>query len=617
MRNLVDLLVHFQKRSTNLGHVYLSMPRSHCLMCEEDISESHSYLQHRVCPTCRFHYSLTARERIELLADHGTFRETNRSVASLDPLTFSSRPKDSSRISQDQKRTGLTDAAVTGHCSMGGVKSEIVVLDFGFMGGTMGSVVGEKVALAFESGAKANRPVVAIVTGGGIRAQEGVLSLMQMAKTVTASHRLRDRALPLIVVLANPATGQAYASFANLADIILAEPGALIGLAPMRTLREATKKPIPLDAHTAEAHLHHGLLDDVVDREDLKEKLVTLLSILAPQRTGHPANVEIPKARLPRAAQANGGSPNGNNTEVGIVEAEQMTRHADRPTARDYVRALIEHFVELKGDRVSGDDRTLVAGVGFLRGQRVAVVGQQRDGQPGDEKYHVYPVGFRKAQRLISLAGSFKLPILALIDTQGAHPGLESEEQGVGNAIATTLSLMVDAPTPIVSVIIGEGGSEGALALSLADTVLMQQYSLVSPASLHATSPRLHRDPARAREAAQALMLTSYECKELGIVDQIVHEPEGGAHTDPLEASHLLQIEVARELVRLSKISSKKLVERRQKKFRRLGELTVYAKEALGREVDLLEHMAAREHASRTSRPGSRRSGREEDRAAD
>ena len=607
MRNLADLLVHFLRRSTNLSHVYLSMPRDHCLVCGEDVGESPSYVQYRVCPTCGFHYSLTARERIELLADRGSFRETNRSISSIEPLTFSSRPPVSSRVSQEQKRTGLTEAVVTGHCSLGGCKAMIVVLDFGFMGGTMGSVVGEKVALALEGGAKANRPVVAIVTGGGMRLQEGVLSLMQMAKTVTAVHRLRQKGLPLIVVLANPATGQAYASFANLADIILAEPGALIGLAPMRTVREATKKPMPLDAHTAEAHLNHGLLDDVVDREELRDQLVTLLSIMVSQRS----------SRLPNGKTERIEPSPSTNGEVGILEAELATRRPDRPTAKDYIRSVVDHFVELKGDRVSGDDRTLIGGLGFLRGSRVVVLGQQREGQPGDEMYHMYPKGFRKAQRLISLAAHFRLPLITFIDTQGAHPGLESEEQGIGNAVATTLSLMADVPTPIISVIVGEGGSEGALALSLADAVLMQEYAVVSPASLYATSGRSHRDSARSREATHALMLTAQECKELGILDDVVPEPPGGAHEDPLEAAHYLQLAIAREVVRLGKLSSKKLVERRHKKYRRMGELSSYAREALGREVSLLEHMVAREHASTTPRTSTRRPPDKEEKVAD
>ena len=157
--------------------------RESCLACDASLLESQSYDDLRVCPVCRFHYSLTARERIESLADAGSFRETNRSIVSLDPLSFSSRGSYKQRIFRDQRRTGLTEAVVTGSCAIGGSPVMMIALDFGFMGGTMGCVVGEKVALAFEGAAKRKLPAVAVVTSGGIRLQEGVLSLMQMAKT--------------------------------------------------------------------------------------------------------------------------------------------------------------------------------------------------------------------------------------------------------------------------------------------------------------------------------------------------------------------------------------------------------------------------------------------------
>ena len=193
MRNLSEYLVHLLRRGTTLDRSYLSVLRDHCLVCEEVISEAPLYLKYRLCPYCRFHYSLTARERIELLVNKGSFRETNRSIASLYPLSFSSRGSYTNRLSQAQTRTGLTEAAITGGCTIADSHVMIVVLDFGFMGGSMGSVVGEKVALAFESAAKREYPLVALVSGGGARIQEGVLSLMQMAKTVAAANRLKEK----------------------------------------------------------------------------------------------------------------------------------------------------------------------------------------------------------------------------------------------------------------------------------------------------------------------------------------------------------------------------------------------------------------------------------------
>ena len=596
MRNLANFLVHLFGRDGDLEHTYLSVVHDRCLLCEEPVAESPAYLTYRVCPFCRFHYTLTARERIELLADKGTFKESHKYLSSVAPLSFSRRGRYRKLLSQDQNRTGLTEAAVTGRCRIDGIDVMLVVLDFGFMGGSMGSVVGEKVAMALETAARRDLPVIALVSGGGARVQEGVLSLMQMAKTVTAANRLREEGAPFIVVLSNPSTGQAYASFANLADVILAEPGSLIGLSPLRALQEASHRPLPLDAHTAEAHLSHGLLDNVVDREALQSRLVILLQILTAQRQGKGNHKELLKTELETPA------------EVDAWEAVSIARHAERPLAMAYIRSMLEPFIELRGDRLNSDDRSVVGGIGFLVGDPVVIIGQQRRPPLEGERYHVYPDGLRKAQRLINLAGRFKLPLVTLVDTQGADPGLEAEEQGIGNAIATTMSLMAEAPVPIVSVIIGEGGSEGALALGLSDRILMQQYSIYSPISLNRHLGGPFPDHFLDREAAQALMLTGQDCLELGIADQIVAEPEGGSHTNPHEAANAVQMAVAKQLAELSKLSQGKLLKRRYQKFRRMGEQTVYSQEAMGLEVELLMKIsAAGERRGRVVRTRRRR----------
>ena len=599
MRNLANFLVHLFNRDGELGRTYISVIHDRCLFCEEPISDSPSYLTYRVCPFCRFHYTVTARQRIELLADKGTFKEFYKYVSSVEPLSFSRRARYRKFLAQDQDRTGLTEAVVTGKCRIGDTETMIIVLDFGFMGGTMGSVVGEKVSMAFENAARKGLPAVAVVSGGGTRIQEGVLSLMQMAKTVTAANRLRNEEVPFIVVLANPSTGQAYASFANLADVILAEPGSLIGLSPLRTLREVSKMPLPLDAHTAEAHVGHGLLDNVVDRENLQPRVASLLEILTAHKRGSSNHKSLLKAE-PRIC-----------AEVEPWEAVSAARNTERPHASAYFRSMLDPFIELRGDRLNSDDRSIVAGLGFMDGQPVAVIGQQRRPLVEGERYHVFPDGLRKAQRVIDLASRFKLPLVTLIDTQGADPGLEAEEQGIGNAIAKTLSSMLTVPTPMVSVVIGEGGSEGALALGLSDRILIQQYAVYSPMSVNHTLGAAHHDHMLDREAAEALMLTAHDCVELGIADQVVGEPEGGAHVDPREASSGLQTAILTNIVQLAKMSQGKLLKKRYQKFRRMGEESGHSQEAMSREVELLMSItsddAPPERPSRKQRRKSRK----------
>jgi len=595
LRNLANFLVHLFNRDGEPDRTYLSVIHDRCLFCEEPISDSPSYLTYRVCPFCRFHYTVTARQRIELLADKGSFKESYKYVSSMDPISFSRRSRYKKLFTQDQTRTGLTEAAVTGVCRIGDTEVMLIVLDFGFMGGTMGSVVGEKISMAFENAARRGIPAVAVVSGGGVRIQEGVLSLMQMAKTVTTANRLRDEEVPFIVVLANPSTGQAYASFANLADVIMAEPGSLIGLSPLRTLKEVSKMPLPLDAHTAEAHVGHGLLDNVVDRENLQPRISALLRILTAHKHGK-SNHRILLKSEPIECDA-----------VEPWEAVTAARNSERPQAIAYFRSMMDPFIELRGDRLNSDDRSIVAGLGFMDGQPMAVIGQQRRPLVEGERYHVFPDGLRKAQRVIDLASRFKLPLVTLIDTQGADPGLEAEEQGIGNAIAKTLSSMLTVPTPMVSVVIGEGGSEGALALSLSDRILIQQYAVYSPMSVNHTLGAAHHDYSLDRETAEALMLTAHDCRELGIADEIVPEPEGGAHVDPREASSVLQTAILTNLVQLAKMSQGKLLKNRYHKFRRMGESSGHAQEAMSREVNLLMSITFGDKPTETPSRGRKR----------
>ena len=274
------------------------------------------------------------------LVDLNSFRETNRSLISLDPLSFASIKSYNSSLFQDQQRTGLTEAVLTGTASIAGAGVMLIVLDFGFMGGTMGCAVGEKIALTLERATRMRLPTVAIITSGGTRIQEGVLSLMQMAKTTVAANRLNEAGLPLITILANPATGQAYGSFANLADIILAEPGAIVGFSSLRVIDRASDMPLPLEFHTAESHLMHGMLDAVVQRTELRAVLGVLLDLLGT------------KYKLSNFSRGVGQA-------TGIPRPQawtsvQMSRHRSRPTAADYISHIFGQFVELHGDRSYG-----------------------------------------------------------------------------------------------------------------------------------------------------------------------------------------------------------------------------------------------------------------------
>jgi acetyl-CoA carboxylase carboxyl transferase beta subunit len=233
-----------------------------------------------VCPACGRHHDLTAPDRIAMLADEGSFAETESDLRSLDPLEFSSGKAYVEQLATAEERTGLPEALVTGTAKIGGRPVVIGVMDFRYIGASMGSVVGEKVARAFELALLERRPLVLVTASGGARMQEGMLSLMQMAKTAAAAARLSEARVPYVAVLTNPTMGGVTASFATLGDVILAEPGALIGFAGPRLVEQTIRKALPKGFQTAETLLEHGMVDMVVDRRELRDTLATLLAYL-------------------------------------------------------------------------------------------------------------------------------------------------------------------------------------------------------------------------------------------------------------------------------------------------------------------------------------------------
>jgi acetyl-CoA carboxylase carboxyl transferase subunit beta len=552
-------------------------PPRQCTRCRGALDGTELYERLRVCPHCGYHYPLGARERIAALADPGSFRETHAELISVDPLRFSDRMPYQARLAEAQRRTGLSEAVVTGTLRVEGHPAVVAVLDFEFLGGSMGSVVGEKVALAFELAARQRWPLIAVVGSGGARMQEGMLSLMQMAKTAAAARRLHAARVPYIVVLTHPTTGGVFASFASLGDIHLAEPGALIGFAGPR-VREQTGAGSPAAAgersHSAEFLHAHGFVDAVVPRPELRATLATLLRLLAP--------AHVPRREPP--AESAPAPPEGPRPSA--WETVQLARHPARPTALDYIRGLLPDFYELHGDQAYGDDPAVVVGLGTLDGQPVAAIGLERD--PDDPRRRggrALPEGYRKAQRMMRLAAKFRLPLLTFVDTPGAEAGVEAEARGLAHAIAHCLARMVSLPVPTIAVVIGEGGSGGALALAVADRVLMQEHAIFSVISPEGASAILYRDATQAPVLAPALRITAPDLLELGIIDTIVPEPAGGAHTDPAAAVQAVHAAVARELPQLLAIPPGRLVRTRYQRYRRIGPYTSRRRAAIARHL--------------------------------
>jgi len=234
----------------------------------------------KVCARCGYHFAMGASERITLLVDEGSFQETDASMSAVDPLGFKGVATYEERLATYRKKTGLVDAVITGSGAMGGIPLGLAVMDFSFLAATMGSVVGEKITRIIEASTKAKRPVIIVCASGGARMYEGMLSLMQMAKTSGALARHAEAGLPYIAVLTNPTTAGVMASFATLGDITLAEPKAMIGFAGPRVIRETTHQELPSGFQTAEFLLDHGLIDEIVPRAKMRETIITILGNL-------------------------------------------------------------------------------------------------------------------------------------------------------------------------------------------------------------------------------------------------------------------------------------------------------------------------------------------------
>lgn len=567
-----------------------SLPR--CLMCDAEFEEGSLFHRLRVCPYCRHHYNFAARSRIRALTDSGTFEEVHRWIESIDPLVFSPRISYRVRLLKDQNRTGLMDAAVGGTAEIGGARCAIIAIDFGFLGGSMGLVVGEKVARIFELAARHKLPVVVIATSGGARIQEGVLSLTQMAKTIATARSLRDRGVPLISVLGNPSSGQILASFASVADIKIGEPDAYIGFAPLGMLQKIEDGRESFDGFRAEMLLRKGHLDMVVDREDLRNELSMVLKMLSIDERLSSGSVSHDAVFVPSRLDA--------------WRSVQNARRSDRPSARVYIRETFREFVELHGDRVSDDDESVVIGMAYLGSQPVMVVGQERVptddlsvdaddssvasftevyGNASFDRGGVGVSGFRKARRAAHLAADFCMPLIVLIDTPGSALGIEQELGGLPGEISEMMDLMLRLETPVISVLIGEGGGEAALAFGIADRLLMFEHSIYTPISPESGAETELRDRARAPELARSLRLTSYDALMLGVVDRVIPEPPGGAHIDPSEASRTLRRVLVSELSRLNRRHRRTLARHRRKKFRNMGEYGPEFRATVRREV--------------------------------
>ncbi|WP_446215473.1 acetyl-CoA carboxylase carboxyltransferase subunit alpha [Micromonospora sp. IBHARD004] len=530
-----------------------------------------------VCPECGTHSRLDAPARVAQLVDPDSFAALPDRAVEVDPIGFVDVLPYPHRLTAARAGTGLDEAVVCGTAAVGGHRIALAVMDFRFLGGSLGCAVGELITRTAERALADEVPLVLVTASGGARMQEGALSLMQMATVSQAVAGLREAGLLTVSVITDPTYGGVAASFATNTDVVLAESGARMGFAGPRVIRQVTGAALPEGFQTADFLLRHGQVDMVVPRHALRGRLTALLAA-AREGRGIRRCPPVPRQEpAPRpSAPAGGPSPEAaDGSGRDAWETVRTARNPGRPTTLDYLESAFDGFVELHGDRLGADCPAIVGGLARLDGRPVMVIGHQKGHTTGELVARNFgmasPAGHRKALRLMRLAARLGLPVVTLVDTPGADPGVGAEEQGQAAAIAENILALCVLPTPVVAVVTGEGGSGGALALAVADRVLMLEHAVYSVISPEGCAAILWPDSSAAPQAARALRLTAPDLCRLGVVDEVVPEPSPAADHDPAGAAELLARAVAVNLAPLLDVPPATLVRRRRQRFRRFG----------------------------------------------
>ena len=506
-----------------------------CPSCGRELDKDKVIKHKYVCYECGYYFRVRTNNRIKMVADRGSFEQWFEDLVESNPLNFEGYEE---KLETTREKTGLTEAVTVGKCKIYGEEAVIGVCDSRFLMGSMGHVVGERITAAVERATELKLPVFIFCCSGGARMQEGIISLMQMAKTTAAIKKHSDAGLFYCTILTDPTTGGVTASFATVGDVVMAEPGALIGFAGPRVIKQTIGQDLPEGFQRAEFQVEKGFADGIVKREDLRK---TIYYLIVANR---------PKEEVFRVRRQSEEDKRFMYTEIlkeltwksrslTAWEKVKAVRQAIRPSAKDYMDNIFDFFVEAKGDRAFGDDQAIMGGIAMLNGQPITVIADMKGNTIEECRKRNFgmplPEGYRKALRLMKQAEKFGRPIVSFVNTAGAYCGIEAEERGQGEAIARNLLEMSALKVPVLCIVIGEGGSGGALATAVGNEVWMMEnatYSILSPEGFASI---LWKDASAAPKASEVMNITAQDLKRLGVVEKIIPE-FGGANPNTAEA---------------------------------------------------------------------------------
>jgi len=520
-----------------------------CPSCGSDLIGDTLFLSHRTCGTCKRHFSIGARERVNLLVDGARFEEIPDAGAGSEPVLNDQYPS-AERIAEHQHLQVIADAVVTGTGRIGGVGAVVVALDDHLVGAGLGALMSGKIIAALDHARARRMPVVVLCAGGASSANAGPLSLVQGRRLAGAFAQVHMEGMPVIGVLSHPVAGNLFALLAAHCDIVFSEPGVQIGSGT-----SGNNVPDASRLHPVDRLRDEGWIDAVVERSSLRDQVGRFLDLAC-------------NPGLVRAGAASGAA---DGAAIAAGDALANLGQPGRPRGADFLKAHISGYVPLRGDRIDGDDVAVECGLGRIESLSIAIVVQSPSaGSPA--------IAARKVARLARLAGRLELPLVLLVEGETASED-ESFSPSMTYAVAGLGALLSLLPTPVVSVGMGRIAGELASSLMAGD----RQYMMASAVQATRSDdvPGLGAFPAPPRPMRAATqpwrgrgVLTARECERLGLVDGVIPEPPGGAHEDPARALAAARATILAALGDLTGTGQRRLLDARQRRQRHLGQST-------------------------------------------
>ena len=539
-----------------------------CPKCGRMVNRDKVVKRKYICYECGGYFRVKTNNRIRMVADPKTFEPWFEDMAVSNPLNYEGYED---KLAAAREKNGLNEAVTVGRCKVFGEDIVLGICDSRFMMASMGHVVGEKITRAIERATALKLPVFLFCCSGGARMQEGIISLMQMEKTAAAIRKHGDAGLLYCSILTDPTTGGVTASFAMLGDVIMAEPGALVGFAGPRVIKQTIGQDLPEGFQTSEFLVEHGIIDGIVKRENLKKTIYFLIK--THQCNGKKTYADYkPNEEFHFELSETLKEQSWFSSPRSAWEKVKAVRQVERPSASDYIAYIFDFFVESHGDRAFRDDKAMIGGLAFIDGQSVTIIADEKgkDFKECQERNFGMPMpeGYRKALRLMKQAEKFNRPIISFVNTSGAFCGIEAEERGQGEAIARNLMEMSSLKVPVLCLMIGEGGSGGALATAVGNEVWMMEnatYSILSPEGFASI---LWKDANRAKEASEVMNITAQDLKRLGVIEEIIPE-FGGADRKTTEAiAGYMKEHIKEFLKKYDGKSGEQIAEERYQRFR-------------------------------------------------